>query len=418
MTIQIGRFGSDISLGNPSNITKAGKAVMVEGWAKGTNAATLAALLQQANGLTHPDESDVAVQYSYDTSYNGWYKVLSVQVELDPHWERVFRFQYKIELELLGRQVVIESILSGAERSTAPAALTPNYWVASPSSSAVQSIGTTIYGHTRVLRASAGTMYIYIATDFTDAYVTQEYPVASHYKGAATLKTGATLYTQIGRDIANTPTSFELSNGLVTVTQPSNTAYALGINFTTAAGGTPGVTSHMIEVGYMTAGPTWNSVNLGNPTGIACLRNSPEEVVVRISWEYGASFLDVSLRRGDRGVRLRWSAETLITSGTVAASQLWGFGWRTSAAFTAISGDNVGLIEDAADADGNKRVLIATDTGTLIGTATGRTWANASTTRNAWFGVDVGGADATDGNVFLQDFYMSVQSERQRIAAR
>lgn len=416
MTWTLGRLGSDISLRDPSKIEAKGDELTLGGFAQTTSAVMFAAIKQNLRGLKNEDEPIVPFALSSDTSYDGFYEVLDVSYDTSGPLELNRWVSYTISLRRIDNRWQYpryEQILRGAARTGKPGGITPRYWTAYPSTWAFHKTSTgnpsAPTGAARITVSSGGSLYIIEHADLADATVAS-YPPATttpwaYYVGAPKLKLGSTLYTQIGRQ-ALFSTNLELSNGLLTLTEPSTTTYALGCSFTTLAGGAPTVTTHQIEVGYVTAGPVWNNLNLTAITSVEIVRNAPEEVVIKITYSGSAGHLTVSMRRGDRGVHLSW-----YQPGT---TQLWGFAWQTGAAAAAIDANNAGVVDSAADADGAKRILVAAGTITL-GTGASRIYrSGAATTFEAYAGAKVD-TSSPDTDVWLQEAYMAAMSEQMLV---
>jgi hypothetical protein len=87
MTIQIGRWGlGTLTLPNPDRIIRNGNQVAIEGWAgavQGAGVTTRAQMLvlrDQFANLSGPDEPTVPLVYSYDSTFDGYYEVVSANI--------------------------------------------------------------------------------------------------------------------------------------------------------------------------------------------------------------------------------------------------------------------------------------------------------------------------------------------------
>lgn len=434
MAYSIGRFGTDITVRNPSSVTRSGSTVTVQGHADTSSAEKRSALMQQLQGLVNnDDEPTVPFIYSQDTSKQGYVTVTAVNTQEDPTPSGVFRFSYTVTMELVAGGLSLpelELVSIGAARANKPAGVTPIYWVglnnytrtfSTPSGSPVPGSG----GALRFLDSSPGrAVSIFTSNDLITYPVTFTVAPENYYYGACGLKMGASRLWTVGREIDDNPTAWTLTNGLVDIGPATDDTYAVNVKCRNGSGADATVTTYNLEIGYITAGPTWNTFDLGSSTVslvmITCLRNSPEETRIMLTWGVpelvGVSTtfqrlqLTISLRRGARGAAVLWQ-----TNGYPAAS--WGMGWRAQAAMSAIDADNRGLVENAADADGNKRVIIGEKAVTL-GTATGRIYGGSVQSFGAWVGYSTDEANTVENADEHQDQYFAAMSSRQRVVPK
>jgi hypothetical protein len=127
-------------------------------------------------------------------------------------------------------------------------------------------------------------------------------------------------------------------------------------------------------------------------TGFSVLRNTPEEVVVRIALYFASfsnvpAFMDVGIRRGSRQV-------------LIYASGYGGNQWRAtisgSAAYTAVTG---GIRETSNNAAGNRTILVSNNSATITA-ASRRVNQSSTSVGNALFGFtsEIGGSGSAGVN--------------------
>ena len=414
MTITIGRFGTDPTVRNPSQITRAGDKVQVSGWVQATTKAAMNALIQQLNGLMGPDEPTVPLTYSYDSTWDGYYTVNGVSHDLDPNWERTFKFKYTVDLTRLSSYPVVEMIVYGADRTGNPG-ITETPWHAVPSTWRGYDYGATtaIATGPRALTASTS-MSVYHQASYLSATATAGAAPAEAYTGAATIKAGATLYTVHGRQIENTPSDWELSNGLIRVTA-STGAGNHWVYATRNAGGTAWATDFGMTLGLDSGGYTVLPYGV-TPRSVTILRNSPEECVIRLAYQpesanSAAVAVDLGLRRGARHCSV-----TLRTHN----DQAWGLGFQTAAAggYSNVSAFAVSIRETSNNADGNRCFVGITDSSPTRDLTNGTIlMSGAGVTMDGFFGcAPAGGSAATpDGANEIEAEYYAAVTEKQRI---
>lgn len=409
--ITIGRFGLDITTSEIDTWDMGGDRVQVSGEVYCTSVGEALAARQQILGLAdNPDEPIVPVFWVEDSSLDGMYEVVSSKVETAQMtltngvlpWSAVLRRPRG------SASMITEQILSGAGRDGYLLVLTPRFWSAVPAlSSWVSSTGSptspTGFLGRIPYNASPGleSQSIIENSSLADATVTTYSPPAAHYYGAVTLRTGDPLYAQVGRQIANTPDDWEIDNGLVKITNPANTAHVCDIEFYPSGGLTTPTVTYSLEYGYFDG--SWTTGGY-NPEVITCIRNGREEVSVRLR---GDVTIDISLRRGDRGV-------IFTVRGTSAKH---GIGFDTTTACTNIDANNKGIYVTTADADANQPILVGSNTVTRD-TTNGRVYrTNAGTSFQVYAGYTYTGAAAPDTAVWLQEAFYAAMGEVARVVS-
>ena len=121
MTFSVGQFGRDLTVQNPSRFVRSGHEVTIEGWAIGATQEQFQALLQQCEGLKNdPDVPVVPVVYTRDIAFQGFYRIDNVSIELDPNYEKTYKFRYTMQGELISggsSYPEIELVATGAART-------------------------------------------------------------------------------------------------------------------------------------------------------------------------------------------------------------------------------------------------------------------------------------------------------------
>jgi hypothetical protein len=172
------------------------------------------------------------------------------------------------------------------------------------------------------------------------------------YFGAATIRSGDPLFTQVGRSNEQVP--WELSNGITTVT-PAAAPAIFQIQTLTAAGAAATQT-YEVELGTYTGSYapvtslTWDSWTTSRESIEQCsIRLIGSCVSASITY---AITLDLILSRGDRGI-----------TGILRASDdaRWGVNWATPIGSTGVTGTTNALIASSADPDGSKPILVGHD---------------------------------------------------------
>ena len=405
--IVIGRFGLDIETTEIDVWDMGGDRVQVSGEIYCTSVAQALAARQQVLGLAdNDDEPLVPVAWVEDSSLDGIYEVVSSKAETAQMTltNGVLPWSVVLRRPRGSASMIVEHILNGAGRDGYFGVLTPRYWGSVRGSSTWSSstgLPTTTTGTRTPYNASIMGLEqqnIIEHSSLADSTVTSYAPPSTHYYGAVTLKTGTSLYTQIGRQIANTPDDWEIDNGLVKITNPANTDHVCDIQFYPSSGSATPTVTYSLE--YATWTGSWGSGPY-YPDVITCTRNGCEEVAIRLR---GSVSIDISLRRGDRGA-------VITIRGTSAKH---GIGFPTTTACTAIDANNKGIYVTTADADANQPILVGSNT-VSRDTTNGRVYrTNAGTSFQVYAGCTYTGASAPDTAVWLQESFYAAMGEVSR----
>jgi len=413
MSFTVGRASLPV---DPSSATWNGDTLTIEGWisptvANDTNQAY--AIRQQLLGLVdNDDESVFPCTFSVDPDWDGFYTVESVRVEGRPGlMETQGRMPYALTMRRVGgftapqfeciATTVVATNSHGLPTAT-PAGIVAlpytNLQEASiPTSFAGGSSNSFLIGTTRT---TADGLVRYCAptnqTPFRYMWATSP---AYYYEGSARFEQsfGGTYYEMNGQQVRPVSSAWRISNGLMRVTISGTTisvAHYDGSTWDTAKLWTIG--------GVAPTAPLLASV-----TSARVIRNTPEEVIVRVvpKMEATASstVVDISLRRG-----CRWAAFSLTSN---YASD-WYINTSPNEAGTALTG---GFRATATDAAGNRYVVggLAAQTNTL---ANGRL---KLTTAAQTFNFVIGSEVAADGSgQTLLNEYAQTIIENHRVVIR
>lgn len=423
MTIAIGRAGLDsgLTLTSPRSWSVEGDQVTIDGDLTATTAAGLVALRDQVNALIdNPDERAVPVVWTGDSTVTGFYEVLGGGVSMPARGLAALRLGYRLTLRQLPGFVspVIESRLLGGLRTNAHgvAVGTTVPWWATPtdakmdwysSGSTVPTLGsrTGDGGSIRLLYRTDGTLLM-------DATPTWTCAAEDYYDMSAAIEVacGASWRTLVGRETGASPTTgWRLNNKFVRV-MPGSDPARLSVQH---HDGSQWETAKLYKLRWDISGA---DDALGAFQTLTILRNSPEEVSVRIGMEQYAAepestYLDLSLRRGSRYVSCRLSRK----AGTYG-SLGYAVYRDTNEAATAHTG---GVHATSADAGGNYYVIDTPNAKTDDLTRGGFYSAAAVTSFPFAIGLTIGGDAAPDDtSTSIRNQYFAAVTEAQRLARR
>lgn len=407
--ITIGRFGLDIETTEIDTWDMGGDRVQVSGEIYCQSVAEALAARQQILGLAdNPDEPLVPVEWVEDSSLTGMYEVVASSVDTAQMTlvNGVLPWSVTLRRPRGSASMILEQILSGAGRDGYFGVLTPRYWDAVFSATSYgwkSSTGspTTATG-SRNGYTPAGVVPFEIIehSSLADATVTSYAIPEVLYVGAVRLRMGSTLYTQVGRQVANTKDDWEIDNGFVKVSSPTNSGDLCEIQFYPDSGtDLPTVTYTLVAGTYS---GSWSDIFF-TPNVITCTRNAVEEVSIRLRGLADPS-VDITVRRGDRGAIFTFRG----------ASNTYGIGFDTTTACTTIDASNKGIYANAADADTNIPILVGSGTVTRD-TTNGRVRrTSADTSFQAYAGYTYTGASAPDTAVWLQEAFYAAMGETVR----
>lgn len=390
---------------HPASWDQAGDMVKVSGvvWARGiTDAKTLRA--QLAGYVDNDDEEVVPVRWDADATVDGYYRIRSAEVTMrgSSLYHGVFDVSIELERALAWSAPLFESPLLGATLTNG-LGVTGSSWHAIPN--VVDNYSqTSVTANTTRVGEDGTTRVVFFGTTFT---ITPRYLLvpASYYVGASRLKvqdSSNVLQIVTGRQAESKPYQWQITNGFCRVT-PRN----------------PGSLDVEIFDGTQWERVIWSfdyaTADVNEFSSLAVLRNSPEEVIVRMALgttagtSEGRVLMDVALRRGEAMARV------FIQSETARA-------WRTyRAANEAATNITGGIRATNNDAAGNRYILLSATATTKDNTVGALTLPVAATSVGFGVGSSLAGSAAAAPNVItgtrgLVEQYFSAQSERMSVA--
>lgn len=368
------------------------------------------------------DEPFVAVQWSQDTTFNGFYWLRSITCDMGQMHltDGLLAWQATLERVTGGQYSPLESICSWQLRTnnrsvtsgTFSGVAVPQHglpssvWDYGPVSGTVSGAQSTISGSTTL---GTGFGSIVTVTNVTvpanGIYGWSVVPTNYYYGACAVTNTvgAATGQLVLGRP-ADILTNWVVSNGMVRF-------YIENVNQTltveTWVGGawvSVNATNYRFQSGGTTIG--YQSMTV--------LRNSPECVIVRLSHNVSSTklriYVDLMLLRASQMVYGYISTPT--TSSNWPTSATMGIQTTASVAATAITG---GFRATTADASGSRFVLVTGAPACTDTVATGRTVTSAST-NSLSFGITSGTSTTLAQNNAYELF--AQRSEVTRVVAR
>lgn len=358
--IQIGRCGGDISFDRgPASATWRGDRLSLSGHMQASSEANQKVLRQQLLGhADNPDEPVIPVVWPYDTDVTGFYRPLSVGVELFQRPTSVIAFDVELE-RVPGYQAPLFELWSrGTLRVNAHSITTSNAtpWVGLPSTvtDLKLPVTTSAPGRARVLAGDSVTMYYLDGgigasqTSYYDTEVGFYLPPANYYDGAVTLTTDGNVV--VGEQVLNDPSDWVVGNGLVEVEWTSSGVFTVSV-YDGSAWRSKG---YKIGIGGV--------LSTTDPTNLTVLRNSPEAVSIRVGGVPQGSlpsaitsggdsvssitrYIDITVRRGGR------YAEFTAVSAT---AEEW---WVSRSATEAGTSTTAGVRASSTDANGDRYVI-------------------------------------------------------------
>lgn len=368
------------------------------------------------------DEPFVAVQWSQDTTFNGYYRLLDIRCDVTQMHLVEGYMPWSAELErVTGSQYApLESVCSWQLRTNSRSVTSGSFtglvipqWGVPGSAFEIGPVSGTVSGQQSALSSALS-----LATGFGTIITTTGVTVPAngimgwtvdptqYYYGACTITTdvgAATDQLVLGRR-ADATSNWMVSNGLVRFfIEPVNAK----LTVETWGGGAwrqVSATDYRFQVGGANAGYTLMTV----------LRNSPECVVVRLLHTISATklrvYVDLMILRGSAMVYGFMSVPPNLSNWPTSATM--GVQTTASVAATALTG---GFRATSSDVNGNQFVLVTgapTCTDTL---ATGRTVTSAATTSLS-FGITSTLA-AANAQAAAYEFFAQ-RSEVTRVVAR
>lgn len=427
MTIKIGRFGNGAAgytVPTPMRVQPRGSGEWdLSGVVQCSSAAQMKAVRQNVLGLGELDEPVVPVEFSDDTDFDGFYEVTSSSVDTSAEFVSKNRVAWSVGLRRIPDYALpqIEAVLFGSFRSNSHA-ITPLSLLWFPSSA------FNVYASISPSRNSFGTVtrttddgsvlgyYPRSGSSSAAERATLQYMIgpSDWYDGACRVEVnyGGTYYPVVGRNPYSllSSTGWRITNGRLRVA-PSATAGRLDVSV------------------YDTSGAAWETTTfkLYTSTGgsdidailtFAILRNSPEEVVVRLGLQESITAvvptkfrhtLDLTLRRGEHHVECYWTTEQGSVLGYVKPN--------TVTASTTLTG---GIRATSNDAAGNRYVIYTPRGKTNDLVNGGLNLTAAATSFPFCIGIEYGGSGSSYPNdaAGLSDEYFGAYSGLFQVLGR
>lgn len=405
MAITIGRAGGALAPLNPDSVSEDARGIQVAGRFAGTTTTLTRMVAQMIPGLNGVDEPVVPVLFDEDADLNGFYRVRSASVDLEPDSIVNRHFRWSVSLDAVvdraAPQVdhILDTVLRTNTVSITAAGSEP--WVAFPVSTGITTVDAQITGGVVDYSPVTETGSVTRWNDNTNVPPRREVARTvirpEHwYRGAATVERqwGADWVPVIGRQaVPGDPTGvMGISNGVVRMRlHPTDPTRFL---FSCWDGAWESETEVRLQVW---SNPAFSPIRFQPAATFTIIRNSPEEVRVRISGVCGtaAGTVDMRLRRGSPIIEIRWASA--LNAATLGRPQLLDI--TPVPSWTATTGGGARM--DAVDGSGNRLVQcfpIASSNTTLgnwstaLGFLTGTWWAafafvgwNDQNIRNQYF---------------------------------
>jgi hypothetical protein len=388
MAITIGRVGGSPTLDDPQSIDFDGERLRVAGLHRAATVADAMVLRDQLRGLAgNVDEPVVPVLFTDSAldALEGLYRIDAVQVRMDETDAAFGDVSWQLQATRVTnyQAPVLESrlVMSWLSNAHTIASTTARHEWGIPyiSTEVFPQTGTT--DGVGALTTGDGGSVTYLhwlsvaagGNPFTQGVGAMQFTTAlsSWYAGAC--KTTMDDATVVGRQAVDTPTSWEITNGLVKVAA-SATAGAWDISWWD---GTQWDTAKAFR-------PFSFGNNADGFWHIGIIRNSPEAVTIRLGVSNPTGYTvnaDLTIRRGSRWV-------SVVFTGTSAQ---WGVRRVSAEASTGLTG---GIRATANDASGN-RFLLAAQAPFTQDLANAAIWLTTAAERSIFgIGCEVGGSGA------------------------
>lgn len=427
----IGRVGLDIDISSVTGWVESDSGTTVTGSIVSGVLADALTVRQQLMGYNNsPDEAFVPVTWADRPSVNGFYTIQSASMAANPLAEFNGFYDFTINMTKVQGFAApsFEAVLLGAMRANTSGIVTGTTVPWHAVSSQATGYETGVLTPTTTVRAGAdGNVNVFSeATNaFYNARPAFTLDPSLWYKNSCVLKMGGTFDATThavsggavvtGRQIPNSPQSWEINNGLVKLSGTNVASLAFSISeWSGSAWVQTGVSDNYggMRLAYFDGS---NAVILPVANSITVLRNSPEEVVIRlvtdcssvIAGSHFALTADISLRRG---------ARTFNVVMTARGAYRWCVTKNELVTSTTLTG---GYVSTANNAVTGNRYVVAAEQATTLGVAL-----VCLTTGGGRFafgiGVEKGGTGSAgiDTAQSLIYQYMAAQNEKVTVVAR
>lgn len=320
------------------------------------------AIRQQLLGMLNNDDEQVfPVTSSDDPTWDGYYRVSSVNVEPFPVFlsSGAMRASFSLQRVAGGyANPVIETYVVSSVTTNSHGVTAPTYGLLASYPSAFTGVDVDVTGldenNTTFLTVSAasedGTVTrsldnFYAVTTERVGYSLSYVPPADYYGPGACqiIQSSVSDFALVGKQAsALTAGNWTISNGLIRISPTGNTNEINVEGWDSPAWRGRIVRAGRISAGSFTASTTFQ-INGGSVPVI--LRNSPETVVIRVSNGYSQPYFTFTLFRG----------ATVVLVHVEGDDDVIGLGLSPTAAGTNVTG---GVRTTATDANGNRFVLL------------------------------------------------------------
>ena len=388
------------------------QALRFEGWLR-SSSLTLTKLLRRNLTSIRPG-TVLPVTWTEDSEVDGWYRFRFADIQMNTDSGVLLGdglYPFIAVFDTLGTeaQVWFQSRMTGTVRDNdmglTAAEVTPTF---APPGDHTSLYFAETTDPTKTTRAASdgSTLTVVYDTSLYDPTHPKWYASPSDfYNGACTVKIGG--YTYEGMSTPNSPSDFEISNGIIRVTEGSaSESFNWAVWDGSAWDAGPGV-----DVTYSGAtfhdGSTFDSMTI--------LRNDPHRVTVRFTktWTSDSDLMhtiDVTLRRGDHFFTVKSSRSGSSTAELRLATNV------ASTAITPTGATSACALEGDAAVNGHNWFILYDDTPDTTSTGSGYVEFNNTTNIHGGFGVELDGDSAATGDstaeVALQ--YMGAISEEVR----
>ena len=415
MSMTLGRF-STTEDPEAGSLRQSGDEVSFESLIVGTSTADMQAKVQQLRGLVdNPDESVFPFTWSEDSTFDGFYTDIEVEVNDTPAMYAAWNVPFRVRMRRVGGYATpqFEWILQQAIRTnshgitvSSTTGILPGGAYAVPTSAVEFKTGFSAAG-TASRTSDEGALTVAFSGAAVGDVALASYFIApaSRYVGTCKIEVsyGGTFYPMIGQQIP-TGAAWRISNGLIRMSVSGGALVVQPYD------GTQWETATNFQMGTAAG----LSGTLTSISTARVIRNSPDLCVIRctlifsggITW--GVQTIDVSVSTGARHIEV-----SLVSTG----DSDWYVQPSSSTACTALTG---GFRATSNDAGGNRFVLSAVQaqTNTL---ASGRLMLSAAGTAFTYMiGFEVGGSGAASHDAAQQVIYKFFQAlgTRQNVVVR
>lgn len=409
-----GGDGLTLHLKSEDGWSQEGDRASIRGVLKGTDFSSLADLKAardqlQGYGPDNPDESVVPVTSVQDASRDGFYRVLSVEVESEASGRlssssAAGKLAIPWRAELLrvpGWQApLFEVAYSGADRDTGHA-ITPDEWVAVLGAALTGGVASPIS-----VSGETGGLAWHGLSSYSGA-ITYAGSTSGFYGAGASLQvsydSGSTWRTVVGRQTINQPAYWRISNGVARATANPATSGGFKVGYYDQPSGANAWEEQDFVLGTTSSitvfSDTWANAYL------TVLRNSPECVTIRLTWKSTTGYLDLTVRRGAGGIECLWFQNLGVQLGVRRDA---------SDAATAVTGG----VRDTTATDGNRWGLFSPQAVGTIVVGTSGIYQSVAASSFPFFVTNTFDGYGAGAAVPAAGAYFAAMNHHQRIVAR